>query len=272
MSEKHAGVFMDDRIKTDIRRGYMLTEERFAAILEELRTKNAVSVTELVDKLGASESTIRRDLNTLDEMGKLKKVHGGATSMDREYIASEPSVTDKINLHMEEKRAIGQYAASMIHDDDFVFIDAGTSTEWMIEYIKDTRATFITNGIAHAKKLLNKNLKTYIIGGMLKPATEAIIGAEAVQNMRKFNFTKSFLGTNGIHLDYGFTTTDMEEAMVKMEAVNRSFANVVLADASKFDKVTSVTFAGIEKACVITDRLANDRYMDATVIKEVMKL
>ena len=113
---------MDDRIKTDIRRGYMLTEERFAAILEELRTKNAVSVTELVDKLGASESTIRRDLNTLDEMGKLKKVHGGATSMDREYIASEPSVTDKINLHVEEKRAIGQYAASMIHDDDFVFI------------------------------------------------------------------------------------------------------------------------------------------------------
>ena len=60
--------------------------------------------------------------------------------------------------------------------------------------------------------------------------------------------------------------------MVKMEAVNRSFARVVLADSSKFDKVTSVTFAGIEKACVITDRLANDRYMDATVIKEVMKL
>lgn len=51
----------------------MLTEERFAAILEELRMKNAVSVTELVEKLGASESTIRRDLNTLDEMGKLKK-------------------------------------------------------------------------------------------------------------------------------------------------------------------------------------------------------
>ena len=61
----------------------MLTEERFAAILEELRMKNAVSVTELVEKLGASESTIRRDLNTLDEMGKLKKVHGGATAMDR---------------------------------------------------------------------------------------------------------------------------------------------------------------------------------------------
>lgn len=250
----------------------MLTEERFAAILEELRMKNAVSVTELVEKLGASESTIRRDLNTLDEMGKLKKVHGGATAMDREYISSEPTVSDKVNMQVEEKKAIGRYAAAMINDDDFVFVDAGTSTEWMIEYIGESKATFITNGIAHAKKLLNKNLKTYIIGGRLKPATEAIIGAEAVQNMKKFNFTKCFLGTNGIHLDYGFTTTDLEEGAVKMEAVNRSFARMVLADHSKFDKVTAVTFAGIEKACVITDRLQNDKYVDATVIKEVMKL
>ena len=135
----------------------MLTEERFAAILEELRTKNAVSVTELVDKLGASESTIRRDLNTLDEMGKLKKVHGGATVNDREYISDEPSVTDKINVNVAEKQAIGRYAASMIRDEDFVFIDAGTSTEWMIEYLDHSKATFITNGTAHAKKLLMKN-------------------------------------------------------------------------------------------------------------------
>ena len=146
----------------------MLTEERFAAILEELRMKNAVSVTELVEKLGASESTIRRDLNTLDEMGKLKKVHGGATAMDREYITSEPTVSDKVNVQVEEKKAIGRYAAAMINNDDFVFVDAGTSTEWMIEYIGESKATFITNGIAHAKKLLNKNLKTYIIGGRLK--------------------------------------------------------------------------------------------------------
>ena len=88
----------------------------------------------------------------------------------------------------------------------------------------------------------------------------------------KFHFTKCVFGTNGIHLDYGFTTTDLEEGAVKLEAVNRSFARMVLADHSKFDKVTAVTFAGIEKACVITDRLLNDKYADATVIKEVMKL
>ena len=178
-------------------------------------------------------------------------------------------IRDRLNV--EEKSAIAKYAATMINDEDFIFIDAGTSTALMIDYIGETNATFVTNGIAHAKRLLKKNLRTYMIGGLVKPITEAIIGAEAVNSMKKFNFTKCFLGTNGIHMDYGFTTVDVEEAMVKMEAVNRSYASIVLADSSKFDKVTAVTFAAIEKACIITDRLVNDKYIDATVVKEVLR-
>lgn len=250
----------------------MLTEERQGLILDELRTKSVVSVTELVDKLGASESTIRRDLNALDDLGKLRKIHGGASAITHEYIAREASVADKAKMNVEAKQVIGRYAAGMIQDDDFVFIDAGTSTEWLIEYIGDSKATFVTNGIAHAKKLTLKNLRTYMIGGMLKPVTEAVVGAEAVNSMKKYNFTKCFLGTNGIHLDFGFTTADVDESMVKMEAINRSFARIILADSSKFDKVSPVTFAGIEKACVITDRLVNDKYIDSTIIKEVLKL
>ena len=148
----------------------------------------------------------------------------------------------------QNENTIAKYAATMINDEDFIFIDAGTSTELMIDYIGETNATFVTNGIAHAKRLLKKNLRTYMIGGLVKPITEAIIGAEAVNSMKKFNFTKCFLGTNGIHMDYGFTTVDVEEAMVKMEAVNRSYASIVLADSSKFDKVTAVTFEEKEKA------------------------
>ncbi|WP_330393894.1 sugar phosphate isomerase family [Anaerocolumna xylanovorans] len=152
-----------------------------------------------------------------------------------------------------------------------MYIDAGTSTEHLIEYLGNTKTIFVTNGIVHAKKLIARGLKTYIIGGQVKPVTEAIIGTEAVNNMKKYNFTKSFLGTNGIHENFGFTTVDVEEAMVKMEAVNRSYMAFVLADHTKFDKVTAVTFADIDKACIITDRLEKPKYRDVTVIKEVMK-
>ncbi|MBP3326738.1 MAG: DeoR/GlpR transcriptional regulator [Coprococcus sp.] len=247
----------------------MLTEERFAAILEALKDKNAITVTELTELVGASESTIRRDLNTLDKQGKLNKVHGGATAIEQEFITSEVAVSVKKQMNVEEKKAIARYASTMINDEDFVFIDAGTTTQWLIEFIEDSKATFVTNGIPQAQLLMNKKLRTYMIGGLAKPVTEAIVGADAVNNMKKYNFSKCFLGTNGIHLDYGFTTIDVEEAMVKMEALSRSYTGIILADSSKFGKVTAVTFSGIEKACIITDKIRNDKYKDATIIKEV---
>lgn len=248
----------------------MLTEERFSRILGRIQDRGSATVSELAQLLGVSESTIRRDLASLDSMGKLNKVHGGATSTDAELITSEASVTEKELLNVEEKKVIAKYAATIINDDDFVFIDAGTTTAWMIEYIAGSKATFVTNGIAQAKLLAARNLHTYMIGGSVKPVTEAVVGAGGVNEMRRYNFTKSFLGTNGIHTDSGFTTVDMEEAMIKMEAVNRSYACFVLADSTKFDKISAVTFAGIDKACIITDKLAKDKYKEFTVIKEVM--
>ncbi len=249
----------------------MLTEERYNKILGALKTKGTVTVTEMTECTGASESTISRDLNALDEMGKLNKVHGGATALAHQFISDEISVSVKEQLCVEEKQAIARYAVQMINDDDFIFIDAGTTTGWLIEYIENTRATFVTNGISHIKRLMSKGLRAYMIGGMGKPVTESIVGADAVNNMKKYNFSKCFLGTNGIHTEFGFTTVDVEEAIVKMEAVDRSYASIVLADHTKFDKVTAVTFAGIKKACIITDSVANDKYTDLTVIKEVMK-
>lgn len=87
----------------------------------------------------------------------------------------------------------------LVTNDDFVFIDAGTTTAAMIDFIYDNvRATFVTNGIVHAKKLIQKGLKAYIIGGQIKLTTEAVVGTEAINNLRKYNFTKTFIGTNGV--------------------------------------------------------------------------
>lgn len=247
----------------------MLTQERYHAIEELVRKRGAVTVTELTQLLDTSESTIRRDLTTLDEMGKIQKVHGGATVVEQQFITDEEDVSTKKGQNVEEKIRIAKYAASLVLNNDFVYLDAGTTTELMIDYITTTNATFVTNGIVHAKKLIAKGFKTFIIGGLVKPVTEAIIGADAVNNMQKFNFTKAFMGTNGIHTEYGFTTVDVEEAALKSEAVKRSYVNFVLADHSKFDKVTAVTFAPLAKSCIITDQLTNDKYKEATIIKEV---
>lgn len=249
----------------------MLSEERYQIILQLLQEKKAVSVTELTDVLGASESTIRRDLNTLAGMGKINKVHGGATAVEEKRSTGEENITEKLNKHMEEKLRIAKYAVNLINNDDFIFLDAGTTTGQMINVMPDTQAVFVTNGIDHAKRLTQKGYKAYLLGGELKISTEAMVGATAQDALRQYNFTKSFLGTNGIHEQYGFTTPDVREAMIKKEVMNRSFMRVILADSSKFGQISSVSFGNLSQACIVTEQLQNNKYGDYTVIREVDK-
>ena len=108
----------------------MLTEERHEKIMRLVNTRGAVSVQDLVSFLNISESTVRRDLLTLDREGCLRRVHGGATTLrdDSSYEADMENLQDKYSIHMSDKRRIAQYAASLIKKDDFVYLDAGLTT------------------------------------------------------------------------------------------------------------------------------------------------
>lgn len=249
----------------------MLSEERYNKILQFINKNKTVSVAELVEALGASESTIRRDLNLLALKNKIIKVHGGATVVSDNFDFSEQPVETKKKMFSKEKDIIAEYAAETIRDNDFVFIDAGTTTEKMIEYISPTNATFVTNGFTHAKKLARKNLKVYIVGGQVKTSTEAIVGTRCIEGLRSFNFTKCYVGTNGISLSSGFTTPDPDEAIVKQTVIERSYVSYILADHSKFNQVSSVTFSTIDKACIITDYLPDKKFLDKCTIKEVIE-
>lgn len=250
----------------------MLSEEREQRILQLLEQKKAVTVMELTKLLQTSESTIRRDLNSLAEMGKLNKVHGGATAIETFRQTIEENVEEKALKNIQEKIQIAQYAATLVQNDDFVFLDAGTTTAKMIDYLDPTsKAVFITNGIVHVRKLTQKGIKAYLLGGELKLSTEAMIGAAATDSLKAYNFTKSFIGCNGIHEEYGFSTPDVAEAMIKKEAMNRCFMNCIVADSSKFGKISAVSFGRLSQACIITDQIKDKKYANYTVIREVVK-
>ena len=113
----------------------MLTEERFAKILSILERMGSVTVQQLMTELDASESTVRRDLNTLDANGQLVKVHGGAILKNTVYSTIDDEVVHRKEQNREAKDKIARYAAGLITAEDFVYIDAGTTTERMIDYI-----------------------------------------------------------------------------------------------------------------------------------------
>ena len=249
----------------------MLTSERHRTILNILNTRGSVTVTELSGILNTSESTIRRDLNTLDKAGKLSKVFGGAVSIKPTEGVTEQAVPTREILMSDEKNSIARYAAALINDDDFIYIDSGTTTSRMIDFIENTKAIFITNGIIHAQKLLSKGLNAYITGGKIKAVTAAVIGSEGIKSIENYNFTKAFMGTNGIDVQAGFTTPDIEEGLIKEKAIEKSYISFVLADHSKFRKVFPITFAPIKKCCIITDRLLCSEFSDKTIISPVVK-
>lgn len=247
----------------------MLTQERRKKILDLLTEQGSATVAQLSEAFDSSESTIRRDLAALSNLGKLNKVHGGATVLPQEFLKNEDNIEVKSLKNVDEKSKIAIYAASQINDDDFVYIDAGSTTYLMATYIENSKATFVTNGISHARELTQKGCKVFVIGGQLKKTTEAIIGLVAASNLQKYNFSKAFIGVNGISEKQGFTTPDTDEAMLKAVAIERSFVSYVLADSSKFGKVSAVSFAPLDAACIVCDKCPDDAMKQKSVIKEV---
>lgn len=234
----------------------MLTEERQGRILSILEREGSITVQQLMAELDASESTIRRDLTTLDGMNQLTKVHGGAISKTNNYSTVDDEVIHRKEQNKEAKDAIAKYAAKLIEPGDFVYIDAGTTTERIIDYITTKQAIYVTNAITHAKKLADRGYTVYILGGEFKAVTEAIVGEEAVATLEKYNFTKGFWGSNGISRQKGFSTPEVKEAMVKKKSMENCKECYVLADASKFNQVSSVSFASFESATIITTELS----------------
>ena len=231
----------------------MLTEQRFDIILKLLEEKKSVTVTELRELLDASESTVRRDITALDKAGKLTKVFGGAVALNHKVTAYEPTVAQKSELNKEEKQKIAKYAASLITPDDFVYLDAGTTTGLMLEYLEGVKAAFVTNAVSHAQTLAKMGIRVYLIGGELKSSTEAVVGSQAMQMIQMYHFTKGFFGTNGVSKRHGFTTPDPNEALVKQEAMRQTERCYVLADSQKFGMVSSVTFGVFEEATILTE-------------------
>ena len=159
----------------------MLTEQRQEEILRLLNQKGSVTLQELKEYFHASESTIRRDLNALDKRGALTKVFGGAVRPEGRVMLREEQVSQRQELYREEKNRIGRYAASLVEPEDFVYLDAGTTTGAMIPYLTEHSAAFVTNAVSHALHLAENGFRVILIGGEVKAATEA--GSNAAQNL-----------------------------------------------------------------------------------------
>lgn len=247
----------------------MLTAERHERILSILERKGSVTTAELMHGLDASESTIRRDITALAKEGRLQKVHGGAVALMPDMASRDEEVLLRRDRNMDEKILIARYAAEQIANGDFVYLDAGTTTDVLIDYVTASDVIFVTNDVSHARRIVERGFTCYLLGGEFKSVTDAIVGEEAVVSVRKYNFTKGFFGANGVTVPRGFTTPEVKEALVKEAAMQACRKAYVLADSSKFGQVASVSFGAFQDAEIITAGRAADVYNRYSNVTEV---
>ncbi|HEU5139346.1 MAG TPA: DeoR/GlpR family DNA-binding transcription regulator [Bacillales bacterium] len=240
----------------------MFATQRKAKILERLEEKKSVTVTMLAEDLGVSESTIRRDLEDLEEQGELKRTFGGAVLT--EVSTFEPSLPEKVVHYPEEKSAIGRKALSLIESGDTILLDSGTTTLEIARNLPDMEITVVTNSLQIGQELSSyRNVKLLFLGGELRPTTGAFVGSLTESLLSQLNVDKLFLGTNAIDLEHGVTTPNTTEAATKRAMIHSAREVILTADHSKFGKISLVKvcdFADLD--VILTDSDLPEEYAE----------
>ena len=223
----------------------MFSEERQQKISEMLQGKSSLKVNELSIIFEVSESTIRRDLTEMEDNGLLSRIHGGAVCFNR--TSFEPSFKEKEDEMKIEKSSVGKKAASMIETGDTIILDSGTTTLEIAKNITASGITVITNSIDIADILSNKeSIELIVTGGTLRVTTRAMVGSITEKNLQNFRVDKAFIGANGISISDGITTPNFIEAQTKKAMIAVADKVIIVADSSKFNKVSFAVICPIK--------------------------
>jgi len=187
-----------------------------------------------------SPATVRRDLEELERRGEARRVHGGAVSVGKKRY-EEPVFDDKTAIAQDEKQRIAVAAAGLIGPRDTVYLDGGSTVLELARLLRDrTDITVVTNSLRAASELSGHGPQLILIGGELRRLSQTMVGPLTRFMLEELHIDKAFMGTIGISLAEGLTTTDPGEAYTKELVVRRAREVVLLADSNK---VGTVTFA-----------------------------
>ncbi|WP_406831958.1 DeoR/GlpR family DNA-binding transcription regulator [Pedococcus sp. KACC 23699] len=217
----------------------MLASQRRATILGLIEDSGAVRVSELVDQLGVSDMTVRRDIEHLATEGLVERVHGGALSVGSRS-SEEPGFTAKSALMQSQKNAIAQAAAQLVEPGAAIGISAGTTT---YEFARAVRSvpdlTVVTNSVPVAQLLHESGTpgQTVVLTGGVRTPSDALVGPVAVAALRMLHVDRLFLGVHGMDARAGLTTPNLVEAETNQALVQTARQVCVLADHTKWGTV-----------------------------------
>lgn len=222
-----------------------MRSQRIEQIAEFIRRERNVTLDDICASFNISKSTLRRDLKDITRDGGIRKIYGGVTtegpSVQRPF--EERHVTNP-----GAKSAIGEEAAKLVDDGDVIFIDTGTTTMYMADFLAHRQnLTIITNNIEVIRRALPfEHIAVICLSGHLNRKLLSFTGGMAVTVLQNYNITKAFMATAGVSLEFGVTHSFFAELEIKQTAVARSQKIILLADSSKLGKVSLHTYCPLD--------------------------
>jgi len=233
------------------------TSQRRLQISELVRQHGSVQVAALASRFGVSMQTVRKDLRYLSERGVMARAYGGA--IDSQAVGgstAEPPYEAKRTVHLDEKRRIGQLAATLVKAGDTIAIDSGTTAMQLAEALANVEVTVVTNDFGVLSVLSPKsNIRLVMLGGELRRKNMAFYGGLTVEALDALHVDRLFLGVDGFDLERGITTHYEPEAMLNRKMVEAARQVVAITDSSKFGKICLHRIIALgELDMLITDR------------------
>ena len=243
----------------------LIPAERRALVLEHIQQRGAASIQELSDAVGASPSTVRRDLEHLEERGYLERSHGGALIQRRQPQSTfEPESAISAQFARPEKKAIGLAAASMLSGGESVIFDSSSTVAMAAQACidRDLALTAITNDLGIGQMLATSaKICTVVVGGTVRPGSLTLTGMPGEGFITKLHADIAFIGAHAISKGVP-TETSLEAAAMKAAMISAARRVVLLADASKFQ---IAAFCRICDPSAVHEVVTDDRAPEAGI-------
>jgi len=251
----------------------MHAAEREQAILELLRDRDFISVSELDRRLDVSIATLRRDLDRLESNGKIVRVRGGAHLVPADAGDDDPRhlrgvpFHENIGLHRAEKEAIGKAAAALCAPGESVIIDGGSTTLQMCPHLASLGLQVLTNSLHIVSALLPQpNTRISLPAGSVFREQNIILSPFEDDGADRYRASKMFLGAASIGR-HGLMQTDVILVQAERRLLARADKTIVLVDSSKFDAPAGHAVCDLEDIdLVVTDQ--NLRAADAATLEK----
>ncbi len=246
--------------------GRDLAAKRLEQLRRIVRESHVVKVDELAQRLKVSSATVRRDLDHLESLGEIRRVHGGAVGLESRL--EEPLFDDKTAIAVAEKHRIAEAALTFISPGDTVYLDGGSTVLALARRLYDrANLTVVTNSLRAALELASGGPRLILIGGELRRLSQTLVGPLTRLLLDQLNVDKAFMGTMGLSIKEGLTTTDPSEAYTKELVMERAARVILLADSTKIDKVS---FSRAGRLSHVST-LITDKGLDAKRAEQIRK-